>query len=89
MTLTKRVKPISYVKANAARLVKQVAEDREPIVITQNGTATAVLQDLESFEATQDTMALLKILALGMKQVEAGRVHRARDVFRALRARRR
>lgn len=90
MALTaKRVKPISYVKANAARLLKQVAEDREPIVITQNGSATAVLQDIGSFEGTQDTLALLKILALGMRQVETGKVHRARDVFREVKARRR
>jgi len=45
-----QVKPISYLKANAAELLAQLAEDRRPLVITQNGEAKAVLQDVASFE---------------------------------------
>jgi len=60
----------------------------EPLVITQNGEATAVMQDVASYEATQETLALLKILALGRRQVEAGRTVPADEVFRRLRKRR-
>jgi len=80
-----RIKPISYFKANAAEIVRQLAEQREPMVITQNGEATAVIQDIASFEETQETMALLKILALGNRQIEAGRVTSAATVIKRLR----
>jgi prevent-host-death family protein len=83
-----RVKPISYVKANAADLIRELKENGEPLLITQNGEATAVMQDVASYEATQETLALLKILALGRRQVEEGRTVPAEVVFRRLRKRR-
>jgi prevent-host-death family protein len=83
-----RVKPISFVKANAADLIRELKEQGEPLVITQNGEATAVMQDVASYEATQETLALLKILALGRRQVEEGRTVPAEQVFRRLRKRR-
>ena len=83
-----RVKPISYVKANAAEVIRELKEMGEPLVITQNGEATAVMQDVATYEATQETLALLKILALGLRQVEEGRTVAAEDVFRRLRKRR-
>jgi prevent-host-death family protein len=81
-----QVKPISYLKANAAEVLTHLAENREPLVITQNGEAKAVLQDVASFEETQETLALLKILALGQQDVEAGRVKPVADVVARLRA---
>ena len=57
------------------------------MVITQNGEAKVVIQDIESYEQTQETMALLKILALGMRQIEDGKVLPAEDVIRRLRER--
>jgi prevent-host-death family protein len=80
-----RVKPISYVKANAAEIIRELKENGEPLVITQNGEATAVMQDVASYEATQETLALLKILALGRRQVEEGKTVPADEVFRRLR----
>lgn len=74
MKLSERVKPISYLKAHAAAIVREIGEGAEPLVITQNGEAKAVLQDVASYERTQETLALLKILALGQRQVEEGRV---------------
>jgi prevent-host-death family protein len=81
-----QVKPISYLKANAAEVLAQLAERREPLVITQNGEAKAVIQDVASYEETQETLALLKILALGNAQIEAGKVKPVRDVVARLRA---
>ena len=83
-----QVKPISYLKANAAEVLIDLAERREPLVITQNGEAKAVLQDLASYEETQETLALLKILALGQQDVDAGRVKPVTDVVARLRAKR-
>jgi len=72
MRFSSRVKPISYLKANAADVLAQIAQEHEPVVITQNGEARAVLQDIASYENTQETLALLKILALGNREVERG-----------------
>jgi prevent-host-death family protein len=64
------VKPISYFKSEAAQIVKDRTESGEPLIITQNGEAKLVVQDVRSYEATLQTMALLKILAIGQKHIE-------------------
>lgn len=87
MKFSTQIKPISYLKANAAEVLEHLAEAREPIVITQNGEARAVIQDLATYEQTQETLALLKILALGNRQVEEGRVVPASQAIRKLRTR--
>ncbi len=80
-----QVKPISYLKANAAEVLLQLAEQRQPMVITQNGEAKAVLQDVASYEETQETLALLKILALGNQDIEAGNTRSLADIAQRLR----
>ena len=87
MKLSNQIKPISYLKAHAAEIVRNLAGQSEPLVITQNGEAKVVIQGIESYEQTQETMALLKILALGMRQVEEGKVQTDGDVIRRLRER--
>ena len=84
MKLSRQIKPISYLKAHAAEIVRNIGEQREPLVITQNGEAKVVLQDIESYEQTHETMALLKILALGRLQIEEGKVEPAADVIKRL-----
>lgn len=88
MRYSSQVKPISYLKSNAAEVLARLAEQREPLVITQNGEAKAVLQDVASYEETQETLALLKVLALGQQDVEAGRVKPVAGVVARLRAKR-
>jgi len=83
-----RVMPISHLKANAAEVMAQLAEHREPIAITQNGQAKAVLQDAASFDETQETLALLKILALGNQEVAAGKAQPVAVVVAGLRTKR-
>lgn len=85
MKLSGRVKSISYLKAHAAEVVRELAAQRVPLVITQNGEAKVVVQDIESYEATQETLALLKILALGNRQIDAGEVQPAAKVTARLR----
>ena len=72
MRYSTQIKPISYVKSHAAELLDRIAEEREPIVITQNGEARAVLVDIASYEQSQETLALLKVLAIADKEIEAG-----------------
>ena len=88
MKYSTQIKSISYLKANAAEVVRHLAEQRKPMVITQNGEAKAVIQDVASYEETQETLALLKILALGNRQIEEGRVTPIADVVKRLREKR-
>lgn len=85
MKYSKQIKPISHLKAHAADVIHQLTEELEPLVITQNGEAKAVIQDIKSYEETQETLVLLKILALGTRQIEAGNVQEATDVIARLR----
>ncbi len=87
MRYSTQVKPISYLKANAAELLDTLAQNRQPLIITQNGEARAVMQDLATYENTQETLALLKVLALGMQQAEAGQTVGAAEAFAQLKHR--
>jgi prevent-host-death family protein len=87
MKLSRQVKPISYLKAHASEVVQSLADNREPVVLTVHGEARAVLQDVGQYEEMQETLALLKVLALTNKQVEAGKVHSASEVFKRIRQR--
>jgi prevent-host-death family protein len=74
MNIESRIKPISYLKAHSADVIRELGEGAPPLVITQNGEAKAVLQDVASYEATQELLALLKLLALGRDDIAEGRV---------------
>lgn len=88
MSYANHIKPVSYLKANAAEVLLDLAETREPMIITQHGEAKAVIQDVASYEETQETLALLKILALGQQQVADGKVKPLEEAVAAIRARR-
>lgn len=84
MKLSSQIKPISYLKSHAAEIVKTITETREPLIITQNGEAKLVVMDVKSFEEQEDTMALLKLLAMGNREIEEGKFRDAEDVFAEL-----
>lgn len=88
MRYSQQIKPISYLKANAAEVLTNLAESGMPMVITQNGEAKAVIQDVRSYEQTQETLALLKILALGQQQIEANEVTAVDEVVQRLKNKR-
>lgn len=82
-----QLRSIGDLKANARQIVNDVSKSGEPLVITDAGRAKAVLIDIESHERAQQTMALLKILALGQQQVSEGKVRPARKTVAELRKR--
>ena len=84
MKLSEQVKPISYFKDNAAKVINDITRSGVPLIITQNGEATCVVQDIKSYEEERNTIALLKILAMGRKQIAEGKVRPARAVFAEL-----
>lgn len=81
MKFSTQVKPISYLKSHAAEIVKDITENREPMLITQNGEAKLVVMDVKSFEEQEQTLALLKILALGNREIEQGKFRDVEDLF--------
>ena len=85
MNLAEQIKPISYLKANAAEIISTIGEKKNELIITQNGEAKAVLMDIGSYEEMQETMALLKILALGEKSIAEGRYSPANEAMARIR----
>ena len=86
MKLNESVKPISYLKAHASELIRDVSENRKTLIITHNGEAKAIVQDLASYEQMRDSLALLKILALSCKNKTEGRYKSVRKAFQDLRS---
>lgn len=77
MSLAEQIRPITYLKSSAADIVKEFAENPEPIIITQNGEAKMVVMDIHEYEKQKETMALLKLLALGRKELKEGKYSNA------------
>lgn len=85
MKLSEQVKPISYLKAHAPEVIRGLAEGADPVIITLHGEAKAVLQDIGTYEQTQETLGLLKLLAMGQREIEQGEVMPAMEVVNRLR----
>lgn len=86
MQLERLIQPISFLKSHAATLVDELTRDGEPLIVTQNGKAKLVVQDIASYERTQETLALLKLLAMGRQEVEHGKMVEVPEAFKRLRA---
>ena len=81
MKLSMAIKPISYFKAHAAEIIRNLSENQETMIITQNGEAKAIVQDIRKYEETQESLALLRILAQSRKNIEQGKFRPASDVL--------
>ena len=84
MKFSTQIKPVSYLKSHTAEIIRNISESREPLLITQNGEAKLVVMDIKSYEEQEQTVALLKVLALGNKEIELGKFRAAEDVFAEL-----
>lgn len=84
MRFSSQIKPISYLKSHTAEIVKTLSDSREPMLITQNGEAKLVVMDVKTYEEQMETFALLKILALGRREIEGGEFESVEDVFEEL-----
>jgi prevent-host-death family protein len=82
INLKESVKPISYFKANTAKLVKYVNDRKTPVVITQKGEARAILMDIETYQNSEDAFALINLLKLAEKEVENGNVKKPDEVVK-------
>ncbi|MEW7982442.1 MAG: type II toxin-antitoxin system Phd/YefM family antitoxin [gamma proteobacterium symbiont of Phacoides pectinatus] len=87
MKLSESVKPISYLKSHTAEALRDVSEGQRTIVITQHGEAKAVLQDIASYEQTQESLTLLKMLAQSSKCIREGHSKPVKTAFADIRKR--
>jgi prevent-host-death family protein len=84
MNLKQAIKPISYLKAHTADVIKELNETHGTMIITQHGEAKAVIQDIDEYERIQEALALLKMIAQGQKDLEEGKTIAAEEVFKEL-----
>lgn len=84
MKLSTAVKPISYLKAHASELIRDITNNRRTLVVTHNGEAKVVVQDIRSYERMQETLALLKILTRSKQSIQRGHAKSMDDVFKSL-----
>ncbi len=87
MRVNEDIKPVTYMKTRAAELLRTVVETRRPVVITQNGEPRGVLLDVASYQELRDAVLLLKLVAQGEADVQAGRTVPQEDLFTALEGR--
>jgi len=87
MKYSKAIKPISYLKAHASKVVRDVSTNHDTMIITLNGEAKAVLQDIEVYEQNQESLALLKILAQSSASLGKKKFKPEKDAFSAIRDR--
>ncbi len=86
MRLAGQVRSISYLKAHAAELLRDLIDTQEPLFVTQNGEVKAALIDISTFDQMQETAALLKLLSLADRQIGEGMLEPAEDALEAYRA---
>ena len=87
MKLSEQVKPISYLKARTAEIIRDLSRQPGTLVITENGEAKAIIQDITTYEQTQESLAMLKLIAQSQRSVEAGRYKPAHKAFADVAAR--
>jgi prevent-host-death family protein len=84
MLLSQDIKPISYLKAKTANVIHDVNENQRTIIITQNGEAKAVVQDIKSYENLQNSLNLLKLIVQSENDIEKNRVIEQEEMFNNL-----
>ncbi len=87
MKASETVKPISYLKAHASEIIRDIIDTNKTLIITQNGEAKAILQDIKKYEQVQDSLALLKILALSSKSLNNKEYKSVSESFSSIRNR--
>ena len=87
MKPSESIRSVSYLKAHTAEIIRNITETRTPLIVTQNGEAKVVVQDVYSYEQIQESLAMLKLLALSAKDHSEGRYKPVKQVFKDLRKR--
>ena len=87
MSLSTHIKPISYLKANAAKIAQELKEDGEPYIITQNGEAAMVVQSVAEYERKENALAMMQMLQMSQRDIDEGNTYSPDEVFTRIRER--
>lgn len=63
---------VSDLRQDAAKLLKQLQTNDEPLIITQRGRASAVILGVDAYEKLEHEKEILRLLAKGEQEIEAG-----------------
>ena len=84
LNLINDIRPISYIKSHTAEMIRQVEEKKNPIVITQNGEAKAILIDVNTYQNLIDAINIMKLISIGENDFKNGRVHTHEEVKKSI-----
>lgn len=84
MNLRETIRPITYLESNAADVLNTVTKKHTPMIITQNGEAKMVVQDIESYFKLKQSIGMLKLVLMGKKQIDEGKTKPMDQVFSAI-----
>jgi len=87
MIQSEAIKPISYLKTHASKLIRDISNNQKTMIITQNGEAKVILQDIKLYEKTQESLAMLKTLAISTKNLKDGKIKPINQAFKDIRER--
>ena len=84
VNLKETIRPITYLKTNAADVLSTVTQTHAPVIITHNGEAKMVVQDIESYQKLKQSLDMLKLVAMSKKQLEEAKTKPAHEVFKSI-----
>jgi prevent-host-death family protein len=87
INLKEDIKPISYIKTNAADMIDYINSRKNPIIITQHGEARGVLLDVESYQCMVNALSVMKLIQISEKSIQDGDIYDHDEVFSSLRER--
>jgi PHD/YefM family antitoxin component YafN of YafNO toxin-antitoxin module len=85
INLKEDIKPISYIKTNAADMIDYINDHKNPIIVTQHGEAGGLL-DIESYQNMVNALSIMKLLQISERSIQGGKVYDNEEVFSSLRA---
>ena len=84
MKLSTAIRPISHIKSHASEIISEISETGNPVVVTVTGAARVIIQNIKQYEKDRESMTMLKILAMGRKDMLEGRHKPIQQAFAEL-----
>jgi prevent-host-death family protein len=78
------VVPLSDLKVNPGKIVKQTKDTHRPVLLTSRGRGVAVVQGLEEYEKTVEELAFVKAVAQGLMAIKEGNTVSLKDAKKSL-----
>ncbi|MCD4817266.1 MAG: type II toxin-antitoxin system Phd/YefM family antitoxin [Candidatus Cloacimonetes bacterium] len=87
MNLSESIKSLNYFKLHTAEAIQKIIENHQPLILTENGDAKVIVQNIKDYEQFQESIVMLKILALSNKNLQEGKYNQLKESFSSVRNR--